>query len=447
MPALVPRFVIYKGEERPDVIYLTNKSITIGRSENNDVVLKSKQVPRSYRLCTREGRNFYIEIPLWINGTISTPKTTLEIKDLGRFYNPANSKKALKIYIPEDTKGSLIAGALRIEFEFAAPPPPPPKPVKIVKAKVPKEFKRKYITRESRLFYVVLVIVSLLTTGFVYMVNTMNVTQARMPSEFQGIPPRLAKLLIQPPKPVKVAKAAPVPQKTEAQPGPEKGGGAGAGEARHGEAPHKPTRQQMRAAVSAKGLLALIVSRTRTTGTSADVLSKTSAMSLNRALKGIGGFKVAGGVGELKEARGTGLAGGEANIAGIGGGAGKSLSLGGGRGGELTKVANTSEGELSVKGGLSGDIIRQVVNANLASVKYCYEKGLKKNPELRGKVIVEFMIGTDGSVTSSSVIGSTMHEADVEQCIAMVIRRWIFPKPYSGTVDVKFPFIFVPAGA
>ncbi len=446
MPALVPRFVIYKGEERPDVIYLTNKSISIGTSEDNDVVLKTKEMPASHRLCVKKGRTFYLKIPLWINGTISTSKTTLEIKDLGRFYNPANSKRALKLYLSEDTKGSLVIGTLRIEFEFAAPPPPPPKPIKIVKAKLPKEFKRKYVERESRLFYAILVIVTILTTGFVYMVNTMNVSQMRGPAEFQGIPPRLAKLLIQPPKPVKVAKAAPAPQKAETKPTPEKGGGAGAGEARHGAAPQKPTRKQMRAAVSAKGLLALIVSRKRSTGASADVLSKSSAMSLNKALKGIGGFKVAGGAGELKEARGTGLAGGTATIADIGGGAGKSLSLGGGRGGKLAKVANTSEGELSVRGGLSGDIIRQVVNANLASVKYCYEKGLKKNPELKGKVVVEFMIGTDGSVMSSKIIGTTMHEKDVEQCIAMVIRRWIFPRPYSGTVDVKFPFIFVPAG-
>ncbi len=443
---LVPRFVIYRGEERPDVIYLTEQNISIGTANSNDITCSVKKIPRSYNLCVKKGGNFYLRLPSWINGTISTSRTNMEISDFARFHNPTHRRGILKIYITEDTKGSLIVGDTRIDFEFAVPPPKPPKPVKITRAKLPKQFRRKYITKESKLFYVVLIALSIIAAGFVLMVNTMKVQNARASTGFQGIPPRLARLIIRPPKPIKMARPSRALKKTKKAKGAGKGGGAGAGKARHGEAPHPPTRRQMKAAVSSKGLLALIVSK-RTSGRSADVLSKTSAMGLNKALKGIGGFKVAGGVAELKIARGTGLAGKGAGIAGIGGGAGKSLSLGGGRGGKLTKIATATENELRVKGGLASDIIRQVVNANLASVKYCYEKGLKKNPELRGKVTVEFIIGANGSVASSKILASTMHEAEVEQCIAMVIKRWIFPKPYKGTVDVKFPFIFAPSSS
>ena len=47
-----------------------------------------------------------------------------------------------------------------------------------------------------------------------------------------------------------------------------------------------------------------------------------------------------------------------------------------------------------------------------------------------------------GQVAGSAVQSSTMHSPPVEQCIAGAVRRWTFPKPNNGIVQVSYPFTF-----
>ncbi len=438
----VPKLVIYRGEERPDVIYLTDKKLLVGTSNNNDVICRKNGLPKSYRLFGEKRGVFYLRLASWLNGTIQIGNNTIDLKEFARLHGTSGKIKKSVIYLSEDGKGSLNFGDIHIDFEFAVPPPPPPKPITIKRAKLPRELKRKYVTKDTRLFYVILILMTIIMSGFVYMVNTLTIKSAYSSTELSGIPPRLAKLLIRVPKPKQTFKGQ-APQQTKQKEVPKEGGGAGKGKSSKPAAAR--TRQEMVAKVSSKGLLALIVSTGKSTGTTGDVLSQAPAMNLNKALKGISGFKVAGGAGELKQARGAGLVGGGAGIAGLGGG-GRYIGLGTKKGGKIASISGGEEGGLNVKGGLSSDIIRQVVNSNLASIKYCYETGLKNNPELKGKVTVHFVIGADGSVTLSQIKRSTMNAPQVEQCIAIVIKRWIFPKPYNGgTVDVVFPFIFTPS--
>ncbi len=93
-------------------------------------------------------------------------------------------------------------------------------------------------------------------------------------------------------------------------------------------------------------------------------------------------------------------------------------------------------------GGLSMDQIRQIIERNIGQVRYCYEQALQKEPRLSGRVAVRFQIGKAGSVTFASVKHSSVHSAQVENCIVGKLRSWAFPKPQGGvTVGVVYPFV------
>lgn len=97
-----------------------------------------------------------------------------------------------------------------------------------------------------------------------------------------------------------------------------------------------------------------------------------------------------------------------------------------------------------VEGALDRDVIRRIVAAHIGEVRHCYNEGLEHQPELAGRVVVQFVIGPEGKVTRS-VAESDDIEGEVPACIATAVGRWLFPKPADGNdVAVSYPFVLEP---
>jgi len=95
-----------------------------------------------------------------------------------------------------------------------------------------------------------------------------------------------------------------------------------------------------------------------------------------------------------------------------------------------------------VRGSLDKEVIRRVIRKHTNEVRYCYQKALSKNPDLTGRVVVQFTINKDGQVVLSVVEKSTLGHAPTERCIAKAARGWRFPKPTGGgIVIVSYPFV------
>jgi hypothetical protein len=156
-----------------------------------------------------------------------------------------------------------------------------------------------------------------------------------------------------------------------------------------------------------------------------------------------GGFGVGAGT-----AAGSGGGGGGVGWGTIG--TGKYGTIGGastGAGGaaRTTAVPPTKVGTPTVKGQLDVEIIKRYVKRYLAKVTYCYEKALLATPGLAGTVTVDFTIGADGKVATSSARGV---DADVSTCVGAAIKAIEFPAPSDGkVVSVNQAFTFVPPGA
>ena len=92
------------------------------------------------------------------------------------------------------------------------------------------------------------------------------------------------------------------------------------------------------------------------------------------------------------------------------------------------------------------EAVRLTVRESLMKFKDCYNDGVKKNPSLQGKVVVQWDIAGDGYVSAASVKTSTLNDDAVHKCIVDKIMVMKFPPPAEGrTASVTYPFLFATA--
>jgi outer membrane biosynthesis protein TonB len=89
--------------------------------------------------------------------------------------------------------------------------------------------------------------------------------------------------------------------------------------------------------------------------------------------------------------------------------------------------------------------VRQVFAANDRQVRACYERRLKLNHVLQGRLDVEVRLGKTGSVDGVR-IGGTLRDNEVHDCVRRAARSWQFPPLASGTCAVvALPFHLTPS--
>src|SRR5690606_36520632 len=160
-----------------------------------------------------------------------------------------------------------------------------------------------------------------------------------------------------------------------------------------------------------------------------------------------------GGLGLRGTGRGGGGTGegtiGLGNLGTIGHGGGGGTGSGYGRGagglrGREARVPRIRTGNADVRGSLSREVIRRVIQRHINEVRFCYEQELNQRPDLEGRVMVSFIISATGAVQSAGVGNSTISNARVEGCIVQAVRRWTFPAPDGGgVVGVNYPFVLI----
>lgn len=136
------------------------------------------------------------------------------------------------------------------------------------------------------------------------------------------------------------------------------------------------------------------------------------------------------------------------------GGSGKIASVGGLRGGSGIAEGGTGQGSErrvsgivkheapAVDGELDPNIVSKEVRARMGAIKACYERALKRNPSLSGKIKVHWTITPAGTVSGVDIEEDTLGDSEVSGCIKGLVARWRFPAPSGGAVEVSFPFVF-----
>ncbi|HVI03862.1 MAG TPA: VIT domain-containing protein [Enhygromyxa sp.] len=130
---------------------------------------------------------------------------------------------------------------------------------------------------------------------------------------------------------------------------------------------------------------------------------------------------------------------------GGGTGSGYGRGSGGGFGGRGKRVPMIQQAQPTITGSLDRDIIRRIVRAHINEVRSCYNAALTQDPNLAGRVTIEFTIAASGKVVGAVVHGNDTGDAALGTCVAKAVKRWLFPKPKdSGEVVVRYPFVLSP---
>jgi hypothetical protein len=156
---------------------------------------------------------------------------------------------------------------------------------------------------------------------------------------------------------------------------------------------------------------------------------------------GLGTFGLGGG------GKGGGATLGAELLRGKGAGGIGALGAGGvGKGKVGGVVTRATSRSVATQGSIDREAVAKVINSHLQEVYACYERALLKDSGLAGKVVLEWTIGTTGSVVAAKTKSSTLRNGSVEGCILSSLKKWQFPAPKGGVVIISYPFIFNSVG-
>ena len=94
--------------------------------------------------------------------------------------------------------------------------------------------------------------------------------------------------------------------------------------------------------------------------------------------------------------------------------------------------------------GTSNNAIISALSARAGSARPCYERALRVNSTLTGKLTVNVRIDPQGNVCNASVVEDAIHSAEVSNGVMGMFRSAKFPPPSGGCLDAKVPLSFVP---
>ena len=112
-------------------------------------------------------------------------------------------------------------------------------------------------------------------------------------------------------------------------------------------------------------------------------------------------------------------------------------------------AANTPK--QSAKRSKSGKLVRaeyeieQVFQKNKGAIYSIYNRALRKDPSLQGKVVIELTIAANGRVTSVKILSSDLNSPKLEDRIMKRVKLFKFKPGNTEAVTVKYPIDFLPS--
>jgi len=136
-------------------------------------------------------------------------------------------------------------------------------------------------------------------------------------------------------------------------------------------------------------------------------------------------------------------------VAGGGGGGGPGGGGSSGRGGTGTGVGGGAGGTLAKGGGgkasRSLEEIRLVFDRNKGAIYAIYNRALRDDPSLQGKVVLKLTISPSGQVTDVRIESSELKAAELESKLLARIRSFDFGAKDVNPMTVTYPLDFLPS--
>jgi TonB family protein len=173
----------------------------------------------------------------------------------------------------------------------------------------------------------------------------------------------------------------------------------------------------------------------------------TRSLITSNATGGSGGINTAA---YSRDTGGGGLAGRSTTlVAGVAGGRGGGgdggNSAGGGTGGTGAGRGGTLQRGTSGKASRSIEEIKLVFERNKGAIYAIYNRALREEPALQGKVVLELKIAPTGQVVDLRLVSSELKSPDLERKLLARIKQFDFGAKDVDQITVTWPVDFLPS--
>ncbi len=464
--------VRFRGSDLRDVAYLEGEGSYTVRRDWSRSLWKRRGGPRPNSCLVSLGENgcALLHLPDGATGRLYSRAGSRSLQDLARAPQPAAGRNrfrpgepAARIELAPDSWAVLRVDPDRYLVRYVARRPG--LPLQPLRPRMNRSHAK--ILTASVVSHIVLI----LLVGLTVPKGTIGGQAA--PDRFAKVDPTVLKTLKkpEPPRPEKpIAAPLPPPQsKPRAVPAPKarppKPAEAAKAPPSRFQPPHpssgakRPEEPQKQVDVAQTGLLAALgspssaASDAKATGQSQILLAAVTNLDAVAVPADSTTFNLAGIAGKLATSEIQVPTGGADAIRTVGaqellknsnGTVGALASKGTGSGQVKAVVREPPKATISIRGGMSREAVLQVVNTHLDEIRDCYERELLHSPGLAGKIVLEWLIREDGSVSYAKVAFTNIgHSSDLHLCVQAQVTAWKFPKPTDGhEVVVTFPFLF-----
>jgi TonB family protein len=447
--------IIREGRIVAERLVSRGEAVTVGSSERSDVVVQEAAVPLRFELFRPSGDGYVLSFTDEMSGRVSRSTTqVLELEQLRRSGEARELGGHWELALNDASRGKVVISDTTVLFQFVVAPALQARP------QLPAGVRAGMVRSIDWLFTAFIVATFTVMFGFIVVLENADwpvaLGVATVPDEY-ALP--IYEEPGPPPEPTDEPDDEPSDVDSE-QPTDES-----PSEPRQPSRPTVPRPDAMaaddveRIAERAKhaaetlvvgalgaamdGLVLDVLSGGAVPGSAQDVLSLATGVDRATSLSGT-----------LREHSGGAL------------GSGQQLGLDAlaAQGGPRTTTAQR-EGrepvEAEIRGGAvleagghiagSGDfdamLVVRKIKAQLGAIKACYERQLRSNPTLAGKVEIEFTIEERGTVSGVKVTTNSTGSTAVGSCVANAIQGFRFsPGPQGGGVTFSYPFVFAPQG-
>jgi hypothetical protein len=343
------------------------------------------------------------------------------------------------VMLGDAARGKVTRGETTLLFQLVRPPAPQPRP------QLPASVRRHVVAELDGVFTAIGALSFLVHLALVIYLR--QVDWPRQPA-IDELPDRFVQMVRRPqpaPQPRPVA-AAP---STTAKPTPAAPAKPKAAPTSTTAAKPAPSAAERHATLDQQvrklGLLAFIGARTDDPSATRDLLENgTADQSVEKALAGVNGVTTAGAetLRNLPKATGTGRVAAPSDLRGT---ARIADATDVGPATERAAHSIVHEGAPQIEDGkVDASVIAREIRARRKAVAACYERALKTQPTLAGKLVVRFSLSAAGTVTSTEIDDDTLGSPEVAACIRATVLRWRFPALAEGPAELSFPFVFQP---
>lgn len=439
-------------EER---IIRKRETVTVGASEKNHFVVQGASLSSRFELFQLVGDDYILNFTEDMRGRVGLAGGVKEFDELRK----SGARKAQgyhQVKLTENSRGKVVIGDTTLLFQFVVPPPVQPRP------QLPAAVVGGFVAGIDWLFTAFVMFSFMSHFGFIiYLENTDWPVEPTM----AVIPDRIAQMIFAEPEPPRqpdpievddvedvedteeVVAETTRPQQQESsgrssgssEPSSGSGQSAANADARLAiEQAQQQVESMLLGALGGEGALQDVLRDGAATGNSQDLMEQAQGVNVATTAEG-GALRERGGGGGLGSA-GEGLGGLQARE-----GAGQQQREG-------TQVVErvirgrTTVGSLEDESGagfFDQAVVVRMLRQRQAAIQRCYERELRNNPTLGGRVVARFTIQPTGTVSGASATQNTTGSPAVEQCVISVIRALRFnPGPEGGSVNYSFPFVF-----